>query len=674
MTIILDWLRKWYFIPLLLVISALAYLPHVSGFGYFRDDWYLMYSANALGGKAFTGIYAIDRPMRAFIMSAAYSVFGLNPLYYNLSAYLFRVLGAFAFLSTLQMLWPRQRAVAIFASVLFLIYPGFLSTPNAIDYQAQQFGLFLAHLSIALSTKAVLSIKRIERWMLWLFSILTAWVYLGLVEYFLGLEFFRLAVIAVLAGRKVGVPTWQWVKQAFVNWLPFALGPAGFLVWRLFIFESERKATDLGVQLGFFFDSPLLVGIYWTTAFLKDTFESLLLSWTIPLISLWDIPLRLRERFFAGIVVAVSILVFLLISRFEKNEETQEVENRPWHVEAFWLGFTSVVAGFIPIILSNRNADFYGLSRYMLASSSGAVIVFVVFVQQFRSRHLRYLLLCMAVGSSVLTHYLNGIQWSNSSRAMQDFWWQVSWRIPQLKEGTTLVVNYSHLPIEEDYFVWGPANFIYQPQSLEADLNRPALWGMVLTRENLTSILSHAEPEIINRRSILTYMDYGNVLVVTQPTSSSCVQVIDGQLPSVSEYEQYDIQLVAGESNIGDVILKEQAPRPPEIVFGQEPEHDWCYYYQKASLAYQRGDFQAVLDFGKKARKQGFSPLDSVEWMPFIQAAILLNDQELVLDLAPNVKKSPFLSLQACEIVKKLPIVDSGMQRFSEKTFCPINE
>ena len=121
MAMILDWLRKWYFIPLLFLISALAYLPHVSGFGYFRDDWYLMYSANALGGKAFTGIYAIDRPMRAFIMSAAYSVFGLNPLYYNLSAYLFRVLGAFAFLSTLQMLWPRQRAVAISASVLFLI-------------------------------------------------------------------------------------------------------------------------------------------------------------------------------------------------------------------------------------------------------------------------------------------------------------------------------------------------------------------------------------------------------------------------------------------------------------------------------------------------------------------------------------------------------------------------
>lgn len=102
-----------------------------------------MYSANALGGKAFTGIYAIDRPMRAFIMSAAYSVFGLNPLYYNLSAYLFRVLGAFAFLSTLQMLWPRQRAVAISASVLFLIYRDFFPRPMQLIIRPSNLGFFL---------------------------------------------------------------------------------------------------------------------------------------------------------------------------------------------------------------------------------------------------------------------------------------------------------------------------------------------------------------------------------------------------------------------------------------------------------------------------------------------------------------------------------------------------
>ena len=55
MLVVKEWLRKWYFVPLLVFISALAYLPNIRDFGYFRDDWYLMYSANALGVKTFQG-------------------------------------------------------------------------------------------------------------------------------------------------------------------------------------------------------------------------------------------------------------------------------------------------------------------------------------------------------------------------------------------------------------------------------------------------------------------------------------------------------------------------------------------------------------------------------------------------------------------------------------------
>ena len=116
-------------IPLLLIfISAIAYLPFIHQFGYYRDDWYLMYSANALGGDVFHQIYASDRPIRAFLMSFVYSIFDLNPLYYNISAYIFRLLGAFAFFYTLQMLWSHQRNANLIASILFLVFPGFLST------------------------------------------------------------------------------------------------------------------------------------------------------------------------------------------------------------------------------------------------------------------------------------------------------------------------------------------------------------------------------------------------------------------------------------------------------------------------------------------------------------------------------------------------------------------
>lgn len=83
---------------LLLVVAGLAYLPLVATFGYFNDDWYLMYAASAYGPNTFVDIFSVDRPGRALVMIPAYVLFGANPLYYNLSAFLFRVIGGLAVL------------------------------------------------------------------------------------------------------------------------------------------------------------------------------------------------------------------------------------------------------------------------------------------------------------------------------------------------------------------------------------------------------------------------------------------------------------------------------------------------------------------------------------------------------------------------------------------------
>ena len=186
-----KFLRKGGLVVLFILIAGITYLPNLPNFGYFNDDWYLMYAANAHGPGAFEGIYSIDRPARSIVMATAFSLFGMDPLYYNLSAFLFRVLGALVFLWTLRIIWPRQTTATVAMALLFLIYPGFLSAPNAIDYQAQQISLFLALVSIAASVRAVVESRLFIKVLLWFLATLTAIEYLGLVEYFLGLEEFQ---------------------------------------------------------------------------------------------------------------------------------------------------------------------------------------------------------------------------------------------------------------------------------------------------------------------------------------------------------------------------------------------------------------------------------------------------------------------------------------------------
>lgn len=658
------------FLPFLLLVftATFAYLPFIGQFSYFRDDWYLMYAANTLGGDVFHQIYASDRPMRAYVMSAAYSLFGLNPLYYNFSAYGLRLLGAFVFFATLQMIWKEQKKINLIASVLFLIFPGFLSTPNAIDYQSQQLSLFLAILSIALSIKAIFDTRLSIKISITIFVAILSFYYLGLVEYFLGLEAFRLAIIFLISYRNSDLTFLQKIRFAVLNGLLFSIGSITFMVWRFFIFDSERKATDLGTQLSAWFQSPLLVSAEWLRILLKDIIEVTLLSWWLPLSDLWNIPLRLPEVLLIIILAGIIVFATIFVLKNIQANENARLENS--HQEMFWLGLSVVIAGFIPVILSNRDADFYGLSRYMLASSLGAVILISAFIHQLRSQKIYVATVCVLILTSVLTHYFNGLSWAKSSRATQNFWWQVNWRIPQLRENTTLVVNYSHTAIEEDYFIWGPANFIYYPESKNTQRVEPSLWGLVLNRESVTSILNQAQPKFINRRSITTYLGYDNILIFTQPSSSSCVQVIDGNIPMLSESEQYDIQMIASASNQNNIILDETHAPPPEFVFGSEPQLDWCFYYQTASLAFQNGQYEKVLEIKQTAEKAGFSPQDPVEWMPFLQAAILLSDDDAATQLSRLIKKSPFLQRQACENLPKLPNLDTQMNTFIQKTFC----
>jgi hypothetical protein len=89
------WLTQ---VLVLVLVSAAVYLPLMNRIGYTHDDWYLMASARAEGPSVFWDIFSVDRPFRALVMIPAYSLFGANPFYYNLSAYIFRVAGALALL------------------------------------------------------------------------------------------------------------------------------------------------------------------------------------------------------------------------------------------------------------------------------------------------------------------------------------------------------------------------------------------------------------------------------------------------------------------------------------------------------------------------------------------------------------------------------------------------
>ncbi len=95
-----------------------------------------------------------------------------------------------------------------------------------------------------------------------------------------------------------------------------------------------------------------------------------------------------------------------------------------------------------------------------------------------------------------------------------------------------------------------------------------------------------------------------------------------------------------------------------ERVFGLEPAHEWCWYYQQASLARQRGEWEQVASLGDEALELGFYPADSVEWMPFMQAYAVLGRGKDLKKLSSILGADPFLKAQACTILMKMAEMD----------------
>ncbi len=652
-------LRSEVFIECLVVIliSALTYLIFVPKFGYYNDDWYLMYAAKVQGPQVFWGIFSIDRPLRALVMIPAYTIFGSNPIYYNLSAFLFRLIGGFSFFWIVRTLWRDAPRTTFWMSLLFMLYPGFLSQPNAIDYLCHQAGFAAGLFSIALTIKAVEAANRMRKILLYLFSILLGWFYLGQIEWYIGLEFFRLTCVFIIVFR-FNESSWHRLIKFFKCSLPVLMIPIVFLAWRLFYFESKRSATDAGLQLSGLLSAPLNFILNFLSTLFDDFLDVLLRAWFLPLYN-FSLNMNIQD-WLPAIGVVLFILIILRVSSriMPKNETAASIQELMWRREAITAGVGVVVFGLFPVLLAGRGVDFHNYSRYTLIASIGAALLLPALLNYINNLRLRNLLFSILILSASLTHYANGFAKVRETNLINQFWWQVSWRIPQLEQRTTLVVNYADIALQEDYFVWGPANLIYYPQSMRAEYPQPSIYSLVLNDETIQKILAGEKQDFRNRRSIRTYSNYSNILILTLPSNDSCVQVILGSQPEYSTFEDNRIIQIGMHSEADHILTQDAFHAPPLIPFGAEPEHSWCFYFQKAALARQADNWDEIVSLAGQAFNLGLYPKDQIEWIPFLQAYATKNDLSHLAEIQTKLTNS-LVKKQVCEIFKDMESLPS---------------
>ncbi|MCU1263523.1 MAG: hypothetical protein JWO80_6408, partial [Bryobacterales bacterium] len=82
------------------------------------------------------------------------------------------------------------------------------------------------------------------------------------------------------------------------------------------------------------------------------------------------------------------------------------------------------------------------------------------------------------------------------------------------------------------------------------------------------------------------------------------------------------------------------AARPLPEIFGPEPSHSWCYYFERGGLAAQAGDWARVVQLGDEARTRGLSPAVPLEWLPFVEGYLRAGRRDTALDLKEKIRAS----------------------------------
>jgi hypothetical protein len=541
--------------------------------------------------------------------------------------------------------FPKQKIATLLMALLFSIYPGYLSMPNAETYQASLLAINFGLISLVFSLKAIenkeISIKILFLLLSGIFALLNV----GIVEWFIGIEGVRISLLYYLLSKRQGrSKVSQNVLHTLAYWSPVLLGMFLFLYWRFFIFVSTRPETNFSNILEMYSSQPMLSIGHFVINTLVGFFQATIVAWVGPL---WQ---KIMISGYSEILIAAIIgifaiccclIVFMFIKKLIPNAfgdiGEENVEDR-WYLAGIIIGIIGVLTTIIPATFNERYIDLENtFSRYTLNSMLGvSILVVSFFYWVIRKRIIIIGLVILLIASATSTHFLNAQTYASFTARQKNFWWQFSWRVPNLINQTVFATSASLDPNYSGYwYIFPQINLIYRQEVSSIQIPTEFI-NINSTRQ----ILSGSAPRQRTYRTIELNYDYSKMVVATFGSGifpNACVHVVDSNHKELTPNEDPLILSMADLSKI-DLIIPDGNPvQPPFTYFGKEPEHNWCYFFEKASLALQESNWIEILNLGGEVQSRNLHPSDLSEWMPFLYAYINLGELDEAKGVASRI-------------------------------------
>jgi tetratricopeptide (TPR) repeat protein len=219
--------------------------------------------------------------------------------------------------------------------------------------------------------------------------------------------------------------------------------------------------------------------------------------------------------------------------------------------------------------------------------------------------------------------------------AQRNFLWQLAWRAPALEPGTLLMTSELPFLYYSDNSLTAPLNWMYAPENRSTQM--PYLLYDVEARLGVELPAIAAGLPIEMRYRATTFSGSTSKAIVLFYDPPRCLKIVDPGVDRFLPVKPLYIREMTPLSQLDRVSDETDRPAaPPESLFGAEPAHAWCYYFEKAELYNQFGEWEqaaAAADQALKITKQ-FTDKNVSELFAFIEAYAHTGKWKRAVDLS----------------------------------------
>ena len=655
-----NYLEKY---AVLLALSFTAFIAF--GFfatqqGYYWDDWAFAWARDHLGAEGLINIFNATRPIRGYWEGVLTLFLGTKPAAWQFYAIFTRLLASLALWQLLTTLFPTRKTQNTLTTFFFLIYPGFIQQPLAVTYHYAWTLLALFFLSLTLMVQAVQN-PRLRILKIATSVFLSVFVPLG-AEYFFGLELLRILFIWI-ALTTTFPDLKERLKKTLAFYAPYLIALAGYLYWRFFLYKDTIYSAQDKVSLSIsgiwtqLWDAVPLVSIgAWMKVFVQPFSP--------------ESGLSLRLALVMGAILLAGTLLLASLFKFKSKRETDDASTRKIDWEWLLLSSALILAAGIPFYAVNFPVQLtFPEDRFTFPFMMGVSMLLAWLFSLIKNETQRFTLAALLISLAITTHIYNGDIYRREWRLQRLFAQQLFWRAPDIAPGTLILAEDDGVfPHNDDEAFAFLVNWAYNPEQKTNELDYEYFYLSARLGEDLPSLKS-GEP-IFKDHFAATFEGNTDKALLLHFSPPSCLRILDSVYDADVLVAPRDVENVEmgsltlprvlepalSLSNPRELIAKNNDDlNPPEWLFGAEPEHNWCYYFEKADLARQDEDWEKIAKLGDKAFGIPYAPADAAEYLPFIEAYARLGRYEDAQGLTIlAAKRNPALRPMFCALWQRM--------------------